>query len=124
METKLNKFKYAKYKFKYLCLKLQNGGYSSDAPQNLAAAAIAVINCSFVNTNQMSVDCNDEIIKSYNKITKSREITKSYDEILKDLLSERDNIINNNTLSMIKKRSELIQIQVKIDEHNNKKKSA
>jgi hypothetical protein len=113
METKitqLNKFKYAKYKFKYLCLKLQNGGYSDVTPQNLAAAAIAVINCSFVGTNQISVDCIDE--------TK-----KSYEEVLKELEDERNNITNDATLSTVKKANKLRENQVKIDNHKTKKSS-
>jgi len=110
METKLNKFKYAKYKFKYLCLKLQNGGYYENTPQNLAAAAIAVINCSFINTNQMSVDCNDEI-------------TKSYDEVLKVLEQERNNIEIDTTLSVVRKANQLKENQIKINNHKIKKSS-
>lgn len=51
------KTKYAQIKFKYLCLKLQNGGYTEVSPTHLAAAAIAVINCTYAGTNQQSVDC-------------------------------------------------------------------
>lgn len=113
METKttqLNKFKYAKYKFKYLCLKLQNGGYNDVTPQNLAAAAIAVINCSFVGTNQMSVDCVDETIRPYQ-------------EVMKELENEKLSIENDTTLSTVKKANKLREVQVKIDNHKTKKNS-
>jgi hypothetical protein len=49
--------KYIQMKFKYLCLKIQNGGYIDNTPQQLAAAAIAVINCTYADSDQRSVDC-------------------------------------------------------------------
>jgi len=76
----------------------------------LAAAAIAVINCSFVGTNQMSVDCVDETVKSY-------------EEILKELEDERTSITNDLTLSTVKKANKLRENQVKINNHKTKKSS-
>jgi len=57
---------YVRAKFEYLCLKFnqtnqpnQLGGYSENSPVHVAAAAIAVINCTYFGTNQESVDCVD-----------------------------------------------------------------
>ena len=59
---------YVRSKFEYLCLKFNNqhnqhnqlfqsGGYSENSPTHIAAAAIAVINCTYFGTKQKSVDC-------------------------------------------------------------------
>ena len=52
------KSQYNALKFKYLTLKIQkNGGYTETTPMHLAAACIAVVNCTYLGSNQESVDC-------------------------------------------------------------------
>jgi hypothetical protein len=83
-ENELNTLKsqYCAIKFRYLCLKQeqefkyfkhfeqtkQAGGYTESSPTHLAAAAIAVINCTYFGTNQESVDCTKPIDNTQEKI--------------------------------------------------------
>jgi len=102
--------KYSKYKFKYLCLQMQKGGYNKIDAQNLAAAAIAVVNCTFAGTDQKSIDC-----KPFDKTR----------EIVEKLEKEREEITSNTKLSNIQRMNKLRENQNELDKykHYNNKKS-
>jgi hypothetical protein len=80
MKEQLNS-QYNAIKFKYLCLKLekqlknqtnnifkQTGGYTETTQTHLAAAAIAVINCTYFGTQQKSVDCSAPVVNTTERI--------------------------------------------------------
>jgi hypothetical protein len=135
-ELKKTKSQYNAIKFKYLFLKFineqttqlqqqeqeqeqkqkQEGGYTESSPTHLAAAAIAVINCTYAGTNQKSIDCvqplpnndikikeiNDELIKLENisgikSINRKRELNIELNN-LKNIKSNVNTIDINNRI--------------------------
>jgi len=99
-----NKQAYHIMKFKYLCLKME-GGYIDTNPTQIAAAAIAVINCANKSNDQLndqsnnqqskSVDCNTPIVVQI-------QINKTIENILIYALDKKNKLITSLSEEKIK----------------------
>lgn len=98
---------YVRSKFEYLCL--QFGGYSENSPTHIAAAAIAVINCTYFGTNQKSVDC-PSIDPNTDKISKIEKELANLTDSVKDRSKKMELTTQLNSLKT--RKSEIKSIDV------------
>lgn len=137
--SKLN-YEYSLTKFRYLCLKLQNGGYTENTATHLTAATIAVINCTYYNTNQKSVDCvtivdntqkinllNDELVKletekGIKAIKRKLEIRSELDKLMleKNKINTRTDTPDVNKRTCDKILSTVASVYLSIIYNTNK----
>jgi len=113
--NKLNKLnsQYSATKFSYLCLKLekqiQNGGYTEATPTHLAAAAIAVINCTYFGTKQESVDCVEPVTDNSGRIKEIEKEIADIDNKEKKTISDRKELATlTNELKTLTNKKQIV----------------